>query len=127
VSFELKPVSMDDKVATFRISIEGQTATYSHGPARPEKFNWPGPETNSGVRISFQTVDGKELSKSEEGPWAWMRMLDHASIESTALPDRFLLTFQVDGYKARYELQANSVNNPFNLPELENFRCPDSL
>lgn len=127
MSFELKPVSMDDKVATFRISLEGQTATYSHGPARPEKFNWPGPETNGGVRISFQTLDGKELSKSEEGPWAWMRMLDHASIESTALPDRFLLTFQVDGYKARYELQANSVNNPFNLPELENFRCPDSL
>ena len=127
VSFELKPVSMDDKVATFRISLEGQTATYSHGPARPEKFTWPGPETNGGVRITFLTLDGKELSKTEEGPWAWMRMLNQASIENTSLPDRFLLTFQVGGYKARYELQANSVNNPFSLPELENFRCPDSL
>jgi type VI secretion system protein ImpL len=127
VSFELKPVSMDDRVATFRISLEGQTAAYSHGPARPEKFTWPGPETSGGVRITFQTVDGKELTQAEEGPWAWMRMLDHAAIENTSLPDRFLLTFQVDGFKARYELQASSVDNPFSLPELANFRCPDSL
>ena len=37
------------------------------------------------------------------------------------------VTFQVEGYKARYELRASSVYNPFNLPELQQFRCPESL
>jgi len=127
VSFELKPVSMDDNVGTFRISIEGQTASYSHGPSRPEKFVWPGPETNAGVRLTFLTLNGQEFSKSEEGPWAWIKTLDKASMENTTWPDRFLVTFQVHDFKARYELRANSVNNPFRLPELESFRCPESL
>lgn len=127
VSFELKPVSMDENVSTFRLSLEGQSATYSHGPSRPEKFTWPGPETNAGVRLTFLTLDGQEFSKSEEGPWAWLKTLDKAAMENTAIPDRFLVTFQVHGYKARYELRANSVNNPFRLPELGNFRCPESL
>ena len=56
-----------------------------------------------------------------------MKTLDKASMENTALPDRFLVTFQVHGLKARYELRANSVDNPFRLPELESFRCPESL
>ena len=127
VSFELKPVSMDDNVGTFRINLEGQAASYSHGPSKSEKFVWPGPETNAGVRLIFLTLDGQEFSASEEGPWAWMKTLDKASMENTALPDRFLVTFQVHGLKARYELRANSVDNPFRLPELESFRCPESL
>jgi type VI secretion system protein ImpL len=127
VSFELKPVSMDENVSTFRLSLEGQSATYSHGPSRPEKFTWPGPETNAGVRLTFLTLDGQEFSKSEDGPWAWLKTLDKAAMENTTIPDRFLVTFQVQGYKARYELRANSVNNPFRLPELESFRCPESL
>jgi type VI secretion system protein ImpL len=127
VSFELKPVSMDDNVGTFRINLEGQAASYSHGPAKSEKFIWPGPETNAGVRLIFLTLDGQEFSASEEGPWAWMKTLDKAAMENTALPDRYLVTFQVHGLKARYELRANSVDNPFRLPELESFRCPESL
>lgn len=127
VNFELKPVDMDANIGTFRLSLEGQTTSYSHGPARPEKFVWPGPETNAGVRVTFLTTNGQEFSKSEEGPWAWLKTLDKSAIENTALPDRFLLTFQVQGYKARYELRANSVNNPFRLLELGKFRCPESL
>jgi type VI secretion system protein ImpL len=127
VSFELKPVSMDENVGTFRLNLEGQTTSYSNGPARPEKFVWPGPETNAGVRLTFITLDGKQFSASEEGPWAWMKTLDKAAMENTTLPDRFLVTFQAQGHKARYELRANSVNNPFRLPELESFRCPESL
>jgi type VI secretion system protein ImpL len=127
VSFELKPISMDENVSRFRLSLDGQSATYSHGPSTLEKFTWPGPETNAGVRLTFLTLDGQEFSTSEDGPWAWLKTLDKAAIKNTAIPDRFLVTFQVHGYKARYELRANSVNNPFRLPELASFRCPESL
>jgi type VI secretion system protein ImpL len=127
VKFELKPVDLDAKVAAFRINIEGQAADYRHGPTRPSKFQWPGPQTNAGVRLTFRTVTGKEFSQFEEGPWAWLRILDKATIKSTNLRDRFTVTFQAGGYTARYELRASSVYNPFKLTALQNFRCPESF
>ncbi len=127
VRFQLKPLALDSNVAGFRINIEGQTDEYSHGPALVSKFQWPGPQPNVGVILTFSTLDGKVVSKVEEGPWAWLKTLDKATIERTPLQEVFRITFQIDGYKARYELRADSVYNPFNLSELQQFRCPESL
>lgn len=127
VEFELKPLFLDENIAAFRLNIEGQTTVYRHGPARSSKFQWPGPQTDLGVRLTFQTLDGREINQSADGPWALLRMLDKALVERTGLPDRFLVTFQDEGFKARFELRANSVDNPFNLSELQSFRCSGSL
>lgn len=127
IQFQLKPITMDPNVASFRINIDGQTEEYAHGPAISSKFQWPGPHPNLGVVLTFMTVDGKIISQVEEGPWAWFKTLDKANVERTSLREILRLTFQVDGYQVRYELRANSVNNPFNLPELQQFRCPESL
>jgi type VI secretion system protein ImpL len=125
VVFNLKPVYLDDRIASFQLDIEGQSTVYRHGPIRATKFQWPGPQTNEGVRMLFQTVDGRPIRRSEEGPWAFLRMLDKCTIESTQLRDRFMVTFHANGYSARYELRADSVYNPFKLLELHNFRCPE--
>ena len=127
VQFQLKPIALDSSVAAFRINIDGQTEEYSHGPALASKFQWPGPHPNLGVILTFSTLDGKVVSKVEEGPWAWLRTLDKATIERTSLQEVFRITFQIDAYKARYELRADSVYNPFNLSELQQFRCPEEL
>jgi type VI secretion system protein ImpL len=127
VEFELKPLFLDENIDTFRLSIEGQTTLYRHGPPRASKFKWPGPQTDLGVRLTFQTLDGREINQFEEGPWALLRLLDKAVFERTSLPDRFLVTFQQDKFKARFELRANSVDNPFKLMELQSFRCPGSF
>jgi len=127
VTFALKPLSLDENIAAFRLNVEGQTIVYRHGPARSSRFEWPGPQTDLGVRLTFQTLDGREINQSAEGPWAWLRMLDRALVEATSLPDRFWVTFQEGGFKARFELRASSVDNPFKLSELQTFRCPGSL
>ena len=36
-------------------------------------------------------------------------------------------TFQIEGRTATFELRASSVFNPFRLPALEHFECPDRL
>jgi type VI secretion system protein ImpL len=127
VQFTLKPIALDSNVAGFQINIDGQTEEYAHGPALASKFQWPGPHPNLGVVMTFSTLDGKVVSKVEEGPWAWLKTLDKATIERTSLQEVFRITFQIDGYKARYELRADSVYNPFNLSELQQFRCPEAL
>jgi type VI secretion system protein ImpL len=127
VAFSLKPLSLDENVASFRLNIEGQTVVYRHGPARSTRFEWPGPQTDLGVRLTFQTLDGREVNQSAEGSWAWLRTLDKAIVEKTSLPDRFRVTFKEAGFQARFELRASSVDNPFKLAELQAFRCPGSL
>ena len=127
VQFELTPVFLDNNVKAFRLNIEGQTTEYLRGSALPSSFKWPGPQTNVGVKMTFELLDGREVIRSEQGPWAWLRTLDKAVLDHTSLRDRIGVTFQADGYRVRYELRAGSVYNPFNLTELSQFRCPDSL
>jgi type VI secretion system protein ImpL len=127
LQFELRPVSLDENIAALRLNMEGQTLVYSHGPIRSTRFQWPGPDTDIGVRLTYQTLDGREINQSEEGPWALFRILDKARVEATAVPDRFRVTFLKEGYRARFELRAGSADNPFKLLELKRFRCPEGL
>jgi type VI secretion system protein ImpL len=127
VQFELKPISMDTTAARFELNIEGQTTEYAHDPPRSKTFRWPGPQPAAGVRLWFRTLDGKDVFAFPDGPWAWLRTLNEAIVQRTGLSDRFRVMFQVEGYKAQYELRAMSVDNPFNLAELQRFRCPESM
>jgi type VI secretion system protein ImpL len=54
-------------------------------------------------------------------------MLDAGRIMASDQPDRFDVTFQVGSRAATFGLRANTVVNPFTLPELGQFRCPPSL
>lgn len=127
VQFELKPIALDDKVGTFRLNLEGQELVYQHGPEQISKFQWPGTNPSAGVRLVFESLDGKQVSRFKEGSWALFRLFDEFNIERTNLPDRFNLTIQVESYMARFELRAASVTNPFGLAEYQSFHCPESL
>jgi type VI secretion system protein ImpL len=127
VTFELKPLALDDDVAAFRLAVEGQDIVYRHGPAQVSRLQWPGPGAGSGVRLVFETLDGQQVSRALEGAWAWFRLVDESGLETAGTPERFTITFRAGGFSARYELKAGSVDNPFHLPELRAFACPDSL
>ena len=121
IKFELKPVYLDARVAKFWLDIEGQNLSYRHGPLRAQNLTWPGSRPGT-VRFGFETLEGKSLSHSEGGTWAWFKTLDKIDIQQQAW-DKYLLTFDIDGFTARYELRANSVLNPFGFNELEKFHC----
>ena len=127
VDFELKPLDLSEKAAAFRLEIEGQSLLYRHGPKRSSKLRWPGPQAEMGARLTFRTLDGREFSQFDDGPWAWFRLLDAADMEKTSLPDRYWVTFRQNGLEIRLELRASSVENPFNFIELRSFRCPGEL
>jgi len=46
-------------------------------------------------------------------------------MDPTPQAERFLVTFNINGRKAQFQLITSSVQNPFRLRELEQFRCPD--
>ncbi|NOQ13553.1 MAG: type VI secretion system membrane subunit TssM [Methyloprofundus sp.] len=125
VQFELKPLYLDAKASKFWLNLEGQQTSYRHGPTRSMRFSWPG--TSPGlVRFGFETLEGKQLSDSKEGDWAWFRLLDKMQVtESTA--NTYIISFKLGGLTAKYELRANSVLNPFSYTELAGFQCPSRI
>lgn len=129
VRFELKPLTMDADIDRFLLDLDGQVVTYSHDPARPAPLQWPGPQSTRQVRIQISPpAPSGRSGLTEDGPWAWFRFLDKAArIETTAQPERFTITFNIDGRKAAFELWASSVLNPFGAEAFENFHCPERL
>lgn len=127
VAFELKPIALDERAASFSLSFEGQEIAFQRGAEAAMTLQWPGQASGAGVKAVFHTADGQELVNAKEGPWAFFRLLDDSRLETTAQPERFNLTFQQGGYTARYELRASSPVNPFNLAGLRGFNCPETL
>jgi type VI secretion system protein ImpL len=125
VSFSLKPSYLDSDVARFMLDLDGQKLTYRHGPARTTRLVWPAPDATGRVSVLFEDLNRKSVSDAEEGPWAWFRLLDKMQVKDTQQADRFVVSFQLEGHTARFELRASSIINPFRMPELEAFRCPN--
>jgi type VI secretion system protein ImpL len=127
VAFELKPVALDQRATSFKLALEGQELLFQPGAETPMTLQWPGEISGSGVKVVFQTQDGQEITNAKEGPWAFFKLLDESRLEATSQPERFNLTFQQNGYTAKYELRAGSALNPFNLDGLRGFNCPETL
>ena len=128
ISFKLKPISMSPSISQFIIDVDGQTLAYAHGPIRPVPMSWPGPNASGQVRIQLlPPIHGGYSGLSKEGPWALFRLFDAADIQPTSNPTIFIMTFNIQGREAKFELQANSAVNPFQLTDLQSFKCLQNL
>lgn len=128
VSFELEPLSLDNRARQVQIEIGDQSLVYQHGPRRPTRMQWP-PRAGSTAGISFTPLENPNtnIGLTRGGPWALFRLIEAGQMTKTGDVDRFHLAFYVEGYTAEFELRADSVVNPLYLPELQQFRCPATL
>jgi type VI secretion system protein ImpL len=125
--FVVEPKDLSPKALQVVLDLDGQTLTYAHGPTIPASMAWPSPSGAKEARITFSALSGGGTpSLSAEGPWAWFRLLDQATIEG-ALADQFTATFKVGDLSASFKIRAASVRNPFRGADLARFHCPDSL
>jgi type VI secretion system protein ImpL len=128
VGFNLKPIDMDASVGRFVLHLEGQEISWDHGPQVSTFMQWPGPNPGSEVRMEMRDAQsGQTHMRRQQGPWAWFRMLDQASIRPVEEREHFEVVFSIDGNRAVYELVARSAYNPFRFEALESFSCPDRL
>ena len=128
VKFSMKPVFLDADVKRFTLDLSGQQINYRHGPARTSAMEWPGELSEDGyVRAVFERVGAGSFSITKDGPWAWFKLLDASTVDRLRSRDKLMVTFETAGLKARYQLVASSVANPFSNNELRKFRCPRQL
>jgi type VI secretion system protein ImpL len=79
------------------------------------------------IRLSPPSASGPSALR-EDGPWAWFKILDKATIAPDEKdPETFNVTFDVGGRRALYKLRASSALSDFRLEELKQFRCPERL
>jgi type VI secretion system protein ImpL len=126
LTLQLKPNNMDETIQRFNLSIDNQVVSYAHGPQTATSVQWPGAAGGLQTRIELSPPQaGRNSSTGESGQWALFRLLDRMQIEPGPTPERFRVTFAVDGRRAMYDVTTSSVQNPFGLKELQEFRCPE--
>ncbi|OON63010.1 type VI secretion protein [Massilia sp. KIM] len=120
--FALRPLALDPGLSAVTLEIDGQEVGARAGQAgRSVALQLPSGKGNGEVRL---TAPGAPEQRSD-GPWAWLRALDRASLEPLQA-ERYRLAFALDGRKASFELTAGSVINPFRR-DATAFACPAAL
>lgn len=127
VQFQIMPQALDPKARSVLLEIDGQQVAFEQrSQPTPVAITWPG--SVGLARISMQPDrNNVESTLSQDGPWAWLRLLDAAQIRRTDASDRRRVIFNVGGRIAIFDLQSGSVLNPFALPALGEFSCPKSM
>jgi type VI secretion system protein ImpL len=121
--FELTALNVDAAITKLTLDVDGQPVAYASGaPGRPVPIALP--SGKGGGLVRFDATPALRADLRSDGPWAWFRMMDRGTLEPSAQGERFKLTFDLDGRKAVYDLNASSVINPFRRDALESFRCP---
>ena len=125
---DFRPVEMDAGITQFILDVDGQLVKYAHGPVVPTSVQWPGQRGSGQVRLQVSPASPNGDSGFViDGPWALYRLFDRITVEPGSGPEKFFATFTLDSRKAKFEVTANSVQNPFRLRELREFTCPERL
>jgi len=126
VSFRLLPVELDPNVNGFLLEIGDQTFRYRFEPPRFRDAQWPASDGAGRASMNFDDDSGESLSVTENGQWAWFRLLDRQEIEVKS-NNEISVTFTASGRRMEWDLHADTVQNPFTMDQLSQFRCPSSL
>ncbi|MDR1227703.1 MAG: type VI secretion system membrane subunit TssM [Azoarcus sp.] len=128
IAFTIKPLKMDREITILNLNIGGQTVRYDHGPQVATSITWPR-DSGGQVRLTLSPLVQNGVNDvSESGLWALHRLFERrGEIRSGAAPDVFNVTLSVGGRMATFEIRPTSVHNPFKLPELSSFRCPQNM
>jgi type VI secretion system protein ImpL len=91
--------------------------------ATPTTVQWPGPAPRTAISVASNNDPPSVLERT--GPWSLFRMLEAGSLQSRA--ETSSSTFIVAGNELNYQISTGSIQNPFNLTPLREFRCPSGI
>jgi type VI secretion system protein ImpL len=128
---EFRLLEMQTGVGSMVLDVDGQVLKFTRDARAPQAVRWPGPNAATGsgrVQLRmFTTVPGASELYPYDGPWALFRLLDRVRTEPGPSADRVVLTFDVEGRKARFEVRSSNSPNPLRPTGVEPFRCPQRL
>ena len=127
ISFHVTPRELDIEVSRFVFYLGDQVITSVHGPRESEQMYWPLKGGNERTRIQVIDNDGKRASTSQNGPWSLFKMLDNSRMKRTERGSEYIVTFELDGYSASFNVSADTAFNPLGDKLIQGFVLPESL
>jgi type VI secretion system protein ImpL len=132
---EFRLLELDAGATEFMLDVDGQVLRFKRGAAQPQSIDWltlggsTGQNGQSGPagRVNVLMTPSAGNGYSFNGPWALLRLLDRARVERGASPERALVSFDIEGRKARFEVRSANTHNPLLRQDLEPFACPNRL
>uniref|UniRef100_UPI002E7689B9 ImcF-related family protein n=1 Tax=Collimonas silvisoli TaxID=2825884 RepID=UPI002E7689B9 len=119
---------LDPTITELVMDFDGQAERYSHGPVRPFTINWPGPNGGRAAEIrATPSVRPETSGIITNGPWALFRLLERGTLSNSGVAGRSMVTFDVDGRKARIGLDTGNLPNPLISDVLRGFVCPGNI
>ncbi|MDE2368839.1 MAG: type VI secretion system membrane subunit TssM [Burkholderiales bacterium] len=123
--FELRLSELDPSLKEIDLDIDGQLQKLL--PGGPSiSIAWPSARLASVIRLTTGLGNAGPLVMTE-GPWALFRLFDQFQVEPSGVPEKFSVVMNLGGKRARVDVIAASVFNPFQLREIKQFRCPATL
>jgi type VI secretion system protein ImpL len=122
---EMRIADMDPALKELVLDIDGQVQKLTSG-GPPATITWPSTRLASQIKLSTGLGNAGSLAMFE-GPWALFRMIDRFEVQPSQVPEKFTLVMNLDGKRARVDVIAASVFNPFQMKEVKQFRCPAAL
>lgn len=125
VQFALEPVSLDTRMKSFNLTINGQQVTYIKERV-PRTISWPGTTNLQTTSISFTSPADQLINNVVKGDWGWFRLVTQ-STQQVITTKQLLLDFNVNGHHAKYYLFTEGHMNPFLPLNLTKFELPEQL
>jgi type VI secretion system protein ImpL len=119
----MRALEFSDGLTDITLDIDGQAQKLAMGAPSIIVLT-PSPRNASQLRIT-SNLGGAPVQF--EGPWALFRLFDRFEVQPTPRPEKIIVLMNLDGRRARVEVTAGSVFNPFRMREVQQFRCPASL
>jgi len=122
---DIRALELGDGIKELSLDIDGQVTRFVPGSNQAMSLQWPGARLSSQIRLQTQPGGAPLVF---DGPWALFRLFDRFEVQPLPnQPERFVVVMNLDGHRARLEVTASSVFNPFRMRELQQFRCPGAL
>jgi type VI secretion system protein ImpL len=132
---EFRLLELDAGASEFTLEVDGQAMRFKRGTQQTQSIDWltfggrtvQNGQSGPAGRVHVLLAPSAGSGYTFNGPWALLRLLDRARVERGASPDRALISFDIEGRKARFEVRSAGAHNPLLRQDLEPFQCPNKL
>lgn len=127
LSFDIMPRS-GNNIARSELVINKQKLEYFNQIPTWQRFNWPGDGYSLSSQLSWSSdASGMRLYKYYSGDWAWIRLLESASVKPLDSSRYELIWNAPDDRKLRFILRTQLGGGPLTLLKLRNFSLPQNV
>jgi type VI secretion system protein ImpL len=124
VNVTFTPFSLNADADQALLNVNGQIVQSYQTGNTPGIVTWPGSSVAGSAQLSLiPELSGRESALNFVGPWALKRLLDAGALTRTG--ETMEARFVIGGRDVTYTLQMNSSVNPFSMPALSGFSCPE--